>query len=462
MFSEAILCEERTASHVISSWVVPTFATMLGKYLLVVSLTCCSAGAAADEAESPGFAPIRFIDNQSGDLIHAHRSTKADVASVSNTKDLLYGPYKLFTDLGSGGWPDQPGGGNATTASAASAAEEGARRRHDRKHRSGSSGGRRRDGNWHRKQRRKKERQEASGLAAAEGGRGKWGRNWQPKNRFFNRTRKFNNGRLNKKNLKNDWKRRHGNRHNNRRQGWPAGIQYRSVNTQQPKVQKHIVRLHNLLRAKVTPTAADMLAMAWYDTAAEQAQAWAEQCGADSEADHPSVRWTSRYGACGQNVMVSPRKRHWSFVMHNWWSGRRSFTYGGESNNSSAVSAYTQMAWYNSHQVGCGFAECSEPGGKTFFRYVCNYCPSGNDPRRLSRPYTQGRSCRKCPDACRSVCRKPECKLCTNACAYSDLWVNCKALDLQWHEWLCNTKTRHGVERFRNCRATCQCLKRIT
>ncbi|XP_037792848.1 uncharacterized protein LOC119588219 [Penaeus monodon] len=184
MLSEAILCEERTASHVISSWVVPTFATMLGKYLLVVSLTCCSAGAAADEGESPGFAPIRFIDNQSGDLIHAHKGTKADVISVSNTKDLLYGPYKLFTDLSSGGWPEQPSGGNATTASAAG---EGARHRHDRKHRSGSAGGRRRDGSWHRKQRRKKE------------------------------TRKFNNGRLNKKNLKNDWKRRQGNRHNNRR-----------------------------------------------------------------------------------------------------------------------------------------------------------------------------------------------------------------------------------------------------
>nr|XP_027226186.1 uncharacterized protein LOC113818208 [Penaeus vannamei] len=235
MLSDAMSREERAASHVITSWVVPTFATMLGKYLLVVSLTCCSAGAAADEGGALGFAPIRFIDNQSGDPIHAHGSSKADVTAVSNTKDLLYGPYKLFTDLGSGGWPEQPGGGNATAASAAGA---GARRRHDRKHRPGSSGGRRRGGSWHRKQRRKKERQAASAPGAAAGGRGKWGRNWKPKDRFFNRTRKLNNGRLNKKNLKNDWKRRHGNRHNNRHNTTP---------TRSPNIASNMEEQHRLV-----------------------------------------------------------------------------------------------------------------------------------------------------------------------------------------------------------------------
>lgn len=49
----------------------------------------------------------------------------------------------------------------------------------------------------------------------------------------------------------------------------------------------------------------------WYDTAAEQAQAWAEQCDSHTETDHPSVRWTSRYGACGQNVLVSTTKKRW-------------------------------------------------------------------------------------------------------------------------------------------------------
>ncbi|XP_050692947.1 cysteine-rich venom protein-like [Eriocheir sinensis] len=247
----------------------------------------------------------------------------------------------------------------------------------------------------------------------------------------------------------------------NRRSGWVSGQPYRSLDPRRVKVRRHLVRQHNLLRANVDPPAADMLAVKWYKTAAEQAQAWAEQCGHHSHPEHPSVRWTSNYGACGQNVFVSPAKKRWTQVLEHWWSGKKEFHYGGD-NNSTAVAAYTQMAWYNSHQVGCGFSQCSAPGGSTFFRYVCNYCPVGNDPTRLDQPYSEGSACSLCPGACRSLCPRRSCPLCTNACTYSDLWVNCAALDQQWHEWLCNTKTANGVERFKNCRATCQCVNEIT
>lgn len=62
-------------------------------------------------------------------------------------------------------------------------------------------------------------------------------------------------------------------------------------------------------------------------------------------------------------------------MLQHWWGASRDFRYGG-SNNSTVVAAYTQMAWYNSHQLGCGFSQCYTPGGSTFFRYVCNYCPT--------------------------------------------------------------------------------------
>ncbi|XP_071546720.1 uncharacterized protein [Panulirus ornatus] len=284
-----------------------------------------------------------------------------------------------------------------------------------------------------------------------------------PKNRYNRGNRTY--GRPPKRTLKTGGKNWNGKRkfnYPNRRPGWSAGQQYRSVDPRRAKVRRHLVMQHNLLRAKVVPRAADMLAVGWYDTAAEQAQAWAEQCDPHTETDHPSVRWTSRYGACGQNVLVSTTKKRWSQVIARWWSGRRYFRYGGDNLNSSAVSAYTQMAWYNSHQLGCGFAQCSTTGGATFFRYVCNYCPAGNDPKRLSQPYTRGRICSMCPGSCRSVCHRRQCHLCTNACAYSDLWINCATLNKEWHEWLCNTKTKQGVERFKNCRATCQCVREIT
>ena len=64
-----------------------------------------------------------------------------------------------------------------------------------------------------------------------------------------------------------------------------------------------------------------------------------------------------------------------SQVLQQWWGSNIDFRYNGF-NNLSVVAAYTQMAWYNSHQLGCGFKRCNNQGGKTFFRYVCNYCPT--------------------------------------------------------------------------------------
>nr|XP_045599407.1 uncharacterized protein LOC123758775 isoform X1 [Procambarus clarkii]XP_045599408.1 uncharacterized protein LOC123758775 isoform X1 [Procambarus clarkii]XP_045599409.1 uncharacterized protein LOC123758775 isoform X1 [Procambarus clarkii] len=257
--------------------------------------------------------------------------------------------------------------------------------------------------------------------------------------------------------------------HTNTRGEWEEGRQYRALDPRRPKVRRQLLRQHNHFRSSVTPPAADMLALCcvwccqgWYERAAAQAQAWAEQCDPHTQTDHPSVRWTSRYGACGQNVLISTTKRRWSEVIAKWWSGRRHFQYGGDHNNWSLVSSYTQMAWYNSHQLGCGFTQCSPNGGTTFFRYVCNYCPTGNDPKRLNRPYSEGEVCSLCPGSCKSLCRRNTCNLCTNACSYSDLWINCERLDYEWHEWLCNTKTKQGVERFKNCRATCQCVNEIT
>lgn len=86
----------------------------------------------------------------------------------------------------------------------------------------------------------------------------------------------------------------------------------------------------------------------------------------------------------------------------------------------------------------------------------------GNDPDRLNRPYTAGTKCGHCPRSCKSPCYRRTCYLCTNACSYSDMWLNCGQLNQAWHEWLCNTKTVQGVERFKNCRATCECANEIT
>lgn len=80
----------------------------------------------------------------------------------------------------------------------------------------------------------------------------------------------------------------------------------------------------------------------------------------------------------------------------------------------------------------------------------------GNFMDTLSRPYKRGAPCSACPGHCKAK------KLCTNSCPYGDLWINCKELDAAYHDWLCNTKTKEGLERFRFCRATCSCKDAIT
>ncbi|XP_018013240.1 uncharacterized protein LOC108670291 [Hyalella azteca] len=230
------------------------------------------------------------------------------------------------------------------------------------------------------------------------------------------------------------------------------------LDTSHVDVRRNIVRLHNLLRSKVLPPAANMLVVSWHGAAASQARHWAEACVAHRGRHAAPERWTPRYGTCGQNVLVSRRRKRWGEVINTWWRERRYFQFGSTMTNLTyRARSYTQLVWYSSHRLGCAHSQCSSANDTTFHRYVCNYCPAGNDPSRLSEPYTRGRPCEMCPRACRSVCAEGQCLMCTNRCPFSDLWANCGTLANRWSEWLCNTKTAHGVERFKNCRATCQC-----
>ncbi len=74
----------------------------------------------------------------------------------------------------------------------------------------------------------------------------------------------------------------------------------------------------------------------------------------------------------------------------------------------------------------------------------------------LGKPYVSGKPCGDCPDNC-----SKETNLCTNSCPFADLWVNCKELDADWHDWLCKDKSKEGVKRRKHCRATCHCKNKI-
>ncbi|KFM75176.1 Cysteine-rich secretory protein 2, partial [Stegodyphus mimosarum] len=141
------------------------------------------------------------------------------------------------------------------------------------------------------------------------------------------------------------------------------------------------------------------------------------------------------------------------YVAKAWYMEYLNFTYGSPNNNLTIVGHYTQMVWYNSHRIGCGFKFCGKDvANRPFFNYVCNYCPIGNDPRNLGKPYIAGKPCEKCPKHCKYK------KLCTNSCPYSDFWVNCAELSINWNSWLCGEL---GNERYKSCQATCKCPNAI-
>ncbi|XP_046403123.1 cysteine-rich secretory protein 2-like [Ischnura elegans] len=248
------------------------------------------------------------------------------------------------------------------------------------------------------------------------------------------------------------------------------------------KVQRKIAYYHNFFRSRVSPPASDMLSMSWHKGAARAAQKWANRCLMLTH-DDVHGRWTDDYGSCGQNIFISTHQVPWFFAIKTWFMERHNFTYGSSKNDLYVVGHYTQMVWASTHKVGCGFARCpSAPlhipgksarlrrhGGrlqamslpslatrKTYYSYICNYCPIGNFVERLGRPYKKGEPCSGCPDHCRNN------KLCTNSCPVADLWINCGDLNSTWHNWLCNHgDSAEGQERQKSCKATCTCGGRI-
>lgn len=226
----------------------------------------------------------------------------------------------------------------------------------------------------------------------------------------------------------------------------------RDLDPRHQHTRQKIVVMHNFYRTRVDPSASDMLEMSWHKGAQESAQRWAEECQILTY-DGILGKYVEDYGSCGQNIFVSNEKVPWTFVGEAWFAERFDFSYGSKNNSATEVGHYTQMVWNGSHRIGCGFHYCGKDVvKKPFYNYVCNYCPMGNDPKRLGMPYSRGKPCSECVKHCKYK------KLCTNTCPYADLWANCAQLNDTWNDWLCSN-VEH--QRHRGCRATCLCTGKV-
>ncbi|XP_072321817.1 C-type lectin domain family 18 member A-like isoform X2 [Eucyclogobius newberryi] len=162
-------------------------------------------------------------------------------------------------------------------------------------------------------------------------------------------------------------------------------------------VQKYhhkIVALHNRLRSRVSPMAANMQKMEWSTELAEQAEEWAALC--DSSA--PSQQLSS-FRHIGFNTRLSEHGRvSFTNAIDTWFNEGQHFIYStGQCQNHRTCKHYTQLVWATSRHVGCASHLCLK-NNTEWDIFVCAYYPGGNWEvnGQLVRPYRTGQYCTLC------------------------------------------------------------------
>jgi len=188
-------------------------------------------------------------------------------------------------------------------------------------------------------------------------------------------------------------------------------------------VKNAIVDKHNELRAKVAngketrgndgtqPKAANMRKLVWNEELAEIAQRWIDQCAGA----HDKERRTDAFAWVGQNWAKRSLWKKAAFktqeevavsMVERWFDEVKDMTINaltdptGENNGATGVIGnYTQAAWAETTDVGCGYLSIKKGGyrkGSFLKSYMaCNYGPGGNIGGRSI--YEQGEPGSKCP-----------------------------------------------------------------
>ncbi len=150
----------------------------------------------------------------------------------------------------------------------------------------------------------------------------------------------------------------------------PAATQAPSAPSKLSEAEKQaILAEQNLYRAQV-----GQAPLAWSETLAGHAQAWADQLAqkihalqhshTEGEGENLTMSTAGRYPLAELVKMWGDEKQH--FI-------RAAFPAVSADGNWKTVGHYTQLVWHSTTEVGCGLAT---GGGFDFL--VCHYAPPGN------------------------------------------------------------------------------------
>ncbi|XP_074640499.1 cysteine-rich venom protein TEL1-like [Tubulanus polymorphus] len=223
--------------------------------------------------------------------------------------------------------------------------------------------------------------------------------------------------------------------------------------------KQKILDLHNELRGRVAagqvsrqPAASNMIAMEWDDRLERNAQRWADSCAIGHNSGQQ--RKFKPYASVGQNYAGNYGIE---MTITGWFDEYADYTYnGGYCVPGKMCGHYTQMIWWNSIKVGCGWNKCSSSG---MFFLVCDYAPGGNTnfDNKKDPAYATGSACSNCPvgfGKCMSNKLCASSKMCKNS--QSDCRCTIKSCQNgQFDSNSCSCKCRNGFTGLR-CEKKCK------